>query len=120
MVISDDSVVWEKRDQKDVAAFQGHRLWSDGCKASSVCLYDALSGLVGRGRTAFPGLRPGLSYLAPLGLSIFPTPKPRRRDISSALGNAQGARHKPKVKALKERNNALPLNRSHTPIKKGY
>jgi len=42
------------------------------------------------GRSAVPGLRPGLSYLAPLGLGTFFTAKPRRGDISSALGNARG------------------------------
>jgi len=35
-------------------------------------------------------------------------------DISSVLGNAQGARQKPIIKALKGRSNALPLSRSRT------
>jgi len=73
-------------------------------------------GLSSWDRTAFPGLHPELSYLAPLTLSTFSPRKPRRGDISSALGNAQGVRQKPTIKALKERNNPLPLNRTHTRV----
>jgi hypothetical protein len=62
-----------------------------------------------------PGLCPGLCYFAPLGLLRFSARKPGRGDISSALGNAQGACD-PTIQALKERNNAIHLKRSDTLI----
>jgi len=65
--------------------------------------------------TVFPGLGPGLSYIAPFGLTEFPSPSPEGASYHSP-GQRPGTRDNPIIKALKERNNAMPRRRGRTPL----
>ncbi len=64
--------------------------------------------------TVFPGLHPGLSYIAPLGLTEFGLLSPEGAPYHSP-GQRPGTRNKRIIKALKERNNAMSRRCGRTP-----
>ena len=81
------------RIREGVAVFPWR--WPGDCTADRASAFlgpmTPLQGFLLFAWTVFPGLRPGLSYIAPLGLREAPSPSPEGAGGTTAPGNAQGA-----------------------------